>query len=243
MGMSVSLIPTIVSSFVKKDFKDVNSKMNKAYQIILVISIPCAIGLAILAKPVWTIFYGTSTYGPQVLSMMVISAIFANLYSITFNAMQSMNKFKIVYLSVFAGFGANAMLDIPLIILLDKLGLPAFFGAPLATIIGYNISMQIAKRNLRKNHRMSFASTYKMAAKLMVPTILMVLALVAINRFVPFDIATNFGCIIMIVVNAIIGGIIYLGVSYKMGLFDEIFGREYMKKIIKKLTFGKVSLK
>lgn len=243
MGMSVSLIPTIVSSFVKKDFKDVNSKMNKAYQIILVISIPCAIGLAILAKPVWTIFYGTSTYGPQVLSMMVISAIFANLYSITFNAMQSMNKFKIVYLSVFAGFGANAMLDIPLIILLDKLGLPAFFGAPLATIIGYNISMQIARRNLRKNHRMSFASTYKMATKLIVPTTLMVLALVALNRFVPFDIGTTFGCIIMIVVNAIIGGIVYLGVSYKMGLFDEIFGREYMKKIIKKLTFGKVSLK
>ena len=40
-------------TFVKKDWKDVNAKINKAYQIILIISIPCGVGLAILAQPVW----------------------------------------------------------------------------------------------------------------------------------------------------------------------------------------------
>lgn len=242
MGMSVSLIPTIVSAFVKKDFKDVNSKINKAYQIILVISVPCAIGLAILSKPVWTIFYGTSTYGPQVLAIMVISAIFANLYSITFNAMQSMNKFKTVYLSVFVGFAVNAILDIPLIILLDKLEIPAFFGAPLATIIGYNISMYIARRDLKKNHNMKFMETYKLVAKLLVPTGAMVLVLAVMNHFIAFDPTSTWGAILMIVVNALVGGSIYIGITYKMGIFDQVFGKNYIKKIIKKLTFGKVSL-
>jgi len=243
MGMSVSLIPNIVSSFVKKDWKDVNAKINKAYQIILIISIPCGVGLAILAQPVWRIFYGASTYGPVVLSIMVIGAIFANLYSITFNAMQSMNKFKNVYLSVFVGFAINAILDIPLILLFDKVGLPPFWGTPVATIVGYNISMMIARHDLRKNHKMSFKSTWKMILKLMVPTGLMIAVLTSVNHLIAFDISSIWGSIAMIVANAAIGGTIYVVVCFKMGLIDQVFGREYVKKLIKKLTFGKVSLK
>lgn len=243
MGMSVSLIPNIVSSFVKKNWKEVNEKINKAYQIILIISVPCAVGLSLLAKPVWRVFYGVSTYGPMVLSVMVIGAIFANLYSITFNAMQSMNKFKKVYISVFAGFAVNGLLDIPLILLFDKLGLPPFFGAPIATIIGYNVSMIIVRRDLRKNYQMSFKAMYKMALKLVVPTAFMAGVVLLISHFITFDVTSVAGSILMIAINALAGGIIYIFVAFKMGLFDEAFGRDYMNRLIKKLTFGKVSLK
>lgn len=243
MGMTVSLIPTIVSSSVKKEWDIVNAKINKAYQMILIISIPCGVGLCILAEPVWNIFYGVSTYGPIVLSVMVISAIFANLYSITFNTMQSLNKFKTVYLSVIVGFGANALLDIPLMFLMKKMGLPPYWGATFATIVGYLISMNIAKRDLYKNHEMSFVPTYKMILKIAVPTVVMILALLCFNHFVVFDVTRKLSAILMILTNAIIGGLIYLLISFKMGLFDEIFGRPYLNKLIKKLTFNKVSLK
>ena len=242
MGMSVSLVPNIVSSSVKKNWKDVNSKINKAYQIILIISIPCAVGLCILAKPVWTIFYGESTYGPIVLAIMVLSAIFANLYSVTFNTMQSLNKFKTVYISVIAGFGLNAILDIPLIVLFNKIGLPPYWGATVATVTGYLVSIKIATRDLKKNHNMSFASTYKMTAKILVPTTVMVLALNVVNYFFRLDLSSTLNCLIVIVVNAIIGGTIYLGIAYKMGIIEEVFGKNYLNKIIKKLTFGKVSI-
>lgn len=243
MGMSVSLIPNIVSSFVKEKWSDVNEKINKAYQMILIISVPCGVGLCILAKPVWTIFYGPSINGALVLSFMVITAIFANLYAITFNAMQSMNKFKTVYLSVFLGFLANALLDIPLILLFNKIGIPAFFGAPLATIIGYNISMIIARYDLRKNHKMSFKKTYKTILKLVLPTTAMILVLTLLNHVIPFNTDSFWNSILMIVVDASIGSVIYIGLAYKMGLVEEVFGREYLNKLIKKLTFGKVSLK
>lgn len=242
MGMSVSLIPNIVSEFVKKDWTGVNEKMNKAYQIILIISIPCGVGLCILAKPVWTIFYGMSTYGPQVLAIMVISAIFANLYSITFNTMQSLNKYRTVYLSVFVGFGVNALLDIPLMMLFDRIGIPPFWGATVATITGYIISMKIATFDLKKNHKMSFKDNYIMAGKILVPTAVMVAVLCIMNKLIPFDATTTVGSLIMIVSNALVGGTIYLSISYKWGLFDQVFGKDYVHKIIKKLTFGKVSL-
>lgn len=243
MGMSVSLIPNIVSSFVKKDWKELESKVNKAYQIILTISIPCSLGILILAKPVWTIFYGNSTYGPQVLSIMIVSAVFANLYSITFNTMQSLNKYKTVYTSVLVGFGINGILDIPLMWVCHKVGLPAFWGATIATMLGYITSILIATRDLKKKHNMSFKSTFGVFGELLVPSLLMVGALFIFNGLVHFDISTRIGSIVTIALNAIIGGTIYLVCAYKMGILSEVFGKAYLNKIIKKLTFGKVSLK
>ena len=242
MGMSVSLIPNIVSSFVKKDFKDVNNKMNKAYQIILVISIPCAVGLCILAKPVWYIFYGQSAYGPIVLQLAVMCAVMGNLYSITFNTMQSLNKYKTVYKSVIFGFAANGILDIPLIVICHKIGLPPYWGATLATMIGYTISMKIATRDLKKNHNMNFRKNYVMTGKILIPTAVMSAVLCLFNYLVHFNLDGYTSYIIMIVSNAIIGGAIYLFIGYKMNIFQDIFGKNYLNKIIKKLTFGKVSI-
>ena len=244
MGMSVSLIPNIVSSFVKNDWKDVNSKVNKAYQIILIISIPCAVGLCILSRPVWNVFYGLKNdYGPLVLSIMVVSAVFANIYATTFNTIQSLNKYKTVYLSVFFGFAVNGLLDIPLMLLFDKIGIPSYWGAIVATITGYTISVLIATHDLRKNHNMNYKPTFVMLGKIIVPTLSMIIVLIVLNMFLPIDIASKFGSIFTIVINIIIGAPVYIGIAYKMGLLDEVFGRAYINKIIKKLTFGKVSFK
>ena len=188
MGMSVSLIPNIVSSFVKNDWKDVNSKVNKAYQIILIISIPCAVGLCIL-------------------------------------------------------FAVNGLLDIPLMLLFDKIGIPSYWGAIVATITGYTISVLIATHDLRKNHNMNYKPTFVMLGKIIVPTLSMIIVLIVLNMFLPIDIASKFGSIFTIVINIIIGAPVYIGIAYKMGLLDEVFGRAYINKIIKKLTFGKVSFK
>ena len=41
----------------------------------------------------------------------------------------------------------------------------------------------------------------------------------------------------------LVGGFIYLFTAYKTGLLNDVFGKEYLNKILKKLTFGKVSIK
>ena len=46
--------------------------------------------------------------------------------------------------------------------------------------------------------------------------------------------------IILIAIDTIIGGIIYIGISYKTHLLNDIFGDELISKILKKLTLGKL---
>ena len=67
----------------------------------------------------------------------------------------------------------------------------------------------------------------------------MVVVLLFINKFLPFDLYTRKGSLVVVIINTLLGAGVYLGLSYKLGLIDSIFGREYLNKVIKKLTFGK----
>ncbi len=240
-GMTVSLIPTIVSSFVKKDWNDVKSKINKAFQIVLIISIPMTIGLSMLSKSVWTAFYGVSNYGPIIFRFSVFTALFSNIYMVSGSTLQGLNKFKAVYLSTILGFLINAMLDVPLMLLCHQVGIYAFYGAIMSTIIGYSISVGIALRLLKKEHNIDIKDTWKVLLKSLIPTIAMILVLIIIKYLIPYNEASRFSSVLFILLNGFLGALTYLIISLKIGLLDKVFGKEMVSKIIKKLTFGKVS--
>lgn len=241
IGMCASLVPNIVSSSVKKDWLGVNDKINKAYQIILIVSIPCAVGLCVLCTPVWNVFYTPSEYGPKILFIMAICAVFSSLYSVTFNTMQSLNKFKLVYISVITGFVVNALMDIPYMLLFDKIGLPAYYGATAASITGFVVSILIATINLKIKHKLNYKSTFKMFAKIMIPATTMIVALLVLNMFLNLDVTLKINAILVIIINILVGAPIYLFIAFKMGLFHQTFGEDFVERIIKKLTFKKKS--
>ncbi len=242
-GLTVSLIPNIVSSFVKKDFIDVNHKINKAFQMILIISIPMTIALSVMAKPVWTAFYGVSTLGPIIFSVSVFTALFSNLYMVSSSTLQGLNKFKAVYLSTLIGFFTNALLDVPLMLLMHKLSIYPFYGAILSTVIGYSLSVFIALKFLKKEHGITIKETYKTFLKILVPTIFMTLALIGLKYLIPYNETSRLSSIIFILINTLVGLIVYLFIAYKMGLINNIFGKKLIAKIVRKITFGKVNLK
>ena len=74
-GLVTSLIPNIVDSFTKNDIDDVNDKFNKAIQCVLLVIVPMTLFLSLLVEPVWTLFYGSSYYGPLVYKVFVFTAL------------------------------------------------------------------------------------------------------------------------------------------------------------------------
>ena len=240
-GMSYALIPMIVSAYAVRNFKELNNHLNKALQIIIFVSLPMAIGLSILSTPVWTLFYNTNPYGGAILKIMIFNALLGNIAMISNSILQSSNRFKLVYLNNIIGSLINALLDVPLMILCHKIGIGAFYGAIFATSIGYIISIYISLHFIQKEDgfKLNYSNTFKTVSKIIIPAISMVVVLFIINKFLSLDIYTKIGSLIVVIINAIIGAVIYIGISYKMGIIEDIFGKEYMNKIIKKLTFGK----
>lgn len=241
MGMSVSLIPNIVEAFTLKKWNIVNHKLNKALQIILFVCLPMVFGLSLLAKPVWSIFYGYNELGSYVFSVYIFVSIFFNLYTITSSTLQSLNKFKAVYFTSILGFFLNALLDIPLMILFHHLGFDAFIGACTATIIGYSSSILLALILLKKHHQLSYGSTIQIVIKTLIPLVMMIAVVMLLKIIIPISYTSKVSCIFYVGVISIVGAFVYLFLSYKLGILEKVFGREYLNKILKKLTFGKVS--
>lgn len=236
MGMTISLIPNIVEAYTLKHWKDVNHKINSSLKMILFISLPLAIGLSLLSKQVWSVFYGYSGIGSTILSLSVFVAVSLNIYMVTSSIIQGLNKFKVVYISAISGFMCNMILDVPLMLLFNKINIPSYLGALVSSIIGYLLSVFIALRSLNKEHNIEYKDTLNTIGKLLVPVISLIVV-VLLLRFIPYNIESKLSCIINIIINTIIGGISYIFISYKMGLINDILGKEMIDKIIKKLTF------
>ena len=229
MGMSMSLIPHMVSSFAKKDLVTSNHRFNEAIRIIVFSTLPLAVGLS---------FYGNNTYGTLILRYTSISSFFASIYMIISVSLQSLNKFKIVYVSSGIGFLLNALLDIPFMYLFHTLVLEAFYGAILATIVGYIFSYIYSLFKLKTELNFNYKSILKTIKDSLIPTLAMILVLFVLKLFIKIP-TSGIMLVLTLMLYVIFGGLTYVFVSYKTGLLERTLGREYINKIIGKLRRNK----
>lgn len=242
-GLTVSLIPNIVAEHTKKNYKELNKILNQALQIILFISLPAAFGLSFLAEPVWNVFYGVNELGSSVFRLSIITAIFSNLYLISIQAAQGLNEYKTVYLAVIVGFLTNALLDVPLMLLCNKIGIPAYYGASIATIIGFSIAVFIVLRKIKKYPDISYKETWIMLRDMLIALVIMLIVLYVMNLVVPFHLNNKFVSILDICLYALVGGAIYIVLTYYMGIINKLFGKRMVNRVLKVMTFGKVKIK
>ena len=81
-----------------------------------------------------------------------------------------------------------------------------------------------------------------MLGKIILPTVVMIIVVLILKLIVPLNILSKSSSITYVAIISIVGAIVYLTIAYKQGILTEIFGKEYLDKIIRKVTFGKVKL-
>lgn len=233
IALTTNIIPHVTSSFIKKDMKEVNRRFNQAISTMLLITIPMALMLLLLSNEGYFIFYGKSNYGPLILKVSAISHVFFGIWSVINTCLQSMRKFKVVYINSVAGLVANAILDIPLILLFDKIGLPAYIATIVSTCIGYFISITIALVYLKKNMNFSYKISIETLKKMILPIICLFVPILLSKIFIKYDYSymTSF---VSLFIHGMYGVIIYLVISYKNGLLVDTLGRETINNILSK---------
>lgn len=222
-GLTTSLIPNIVSSFTKGNIKDVNNKFNKAIQCVLFIIVPLTLFLSLLVKPVWTVFYGNSVYGPIVYKAFVFSALFGGLYSIVVNTLQGLNKYKLVITTVLIGLLINTVLDVPMMLLVNYLGYEASYGAIFAAIIGYSTSIMLSLTILHRKYGFSFKDTVKRIPNYIISWSLFVITILLLKLCIPTNLAGRLAQIPILIIYGVISFGIYFIISYYNGNLGNIF--------------------
>lgn len=239
MGLSINIIPHMVANYIKKDYKAINNQFIKSIGIALVIGFPMSVGISILSHELYLVFYGASEYGGIILRLLPFAIFMSNINLVVNSVLQSLNKYKVIYLSTISGLLTNALLDIPLLILCNKIGIYTYYGAIFATLIGSSLSVYISFRALKKSMNFEYKGIINIIKKELLPLLSMIIT-VLITQYLLKGIFT--GRIITIIpclICALVGMIVYGIISYKTGLLSDVLGAEYVDSVLKKLKLKK----
>ena len=236
-GVVVSLIPNLTESVVKKDREAINKKVNQALNILLFLTVPMTLGISFLAKPVWTLFYGKSVYGPSVLSYYIFVGLFVGLFTAMVSTLQTLKDYKAVFISLISGVILKILLTNYLLMSFYKISLPPYYGVITASVIGYFVSFVICLVILRFKYNINFEEVIKSFFDIMCASILMILVLFLVKLFIPIYSSTRLMNLVIILVYMIIGMIVYFVYGYYTKLIKRVFGNGILrtvKKIIMK---------
>lgn len=227
VGLSASLVPNMMSSFVKKDYSDVSRKINQSLQILIASTIPMTIGLSFLAQPVWVAFYGFDNVGISIFTFYVFTSISLSFYSLLIDATQTLNFTKLSIGSLLGAFILKALINVPIMGLCKTIGIEAYYGPVIATLISQVFVIIFLLIMLNKKIKVTYYSALKTLIKTILSTGIMVVVLMIIKLFIPLNVTGRFSSILICILYAIVGGIVYLVASYKSGILKDVLGKNY----------------
>lgn len=239
LGISTSLIPNVASANAKKDHQDLNRKVNQSLQALIVTTLPMALGLSFLATPVWVIFYGFDTLSIDIFTFYIFQAITYSFYTVLIDIMQTLNNSKISLGTLIGSFIAKALLNTPVMILFERIGIPAYYGPIFTTLLTQTVSILFLLYKLKKKYHIHYFNTFKIGLKTILCVGIMVVSLMTMKLFIPVTTTSRMAAIVITAFYSTFGAIIYFIFAFRSNLIYEVFGEKMVKTIINKLSFMK----
>lgn len=111
-AMASSMIPTIVSSFTKKDRIAVKNKIAVSVKFNMIIALPCAVGLSVIGTPIVRLLFPGTNYelGGKLLMAGGIAVVFYALSTVTNAALQGINLMRMPVIHSSISLGIHVVL-------------------------------------------------------------------------------------------------------------------------------------
>lgn len=145
-AMATAAVPNIAASAALKDKAAVQRKINMAIKIAMVISIPAAVGMGVLAHQILLMLFPTVPDGGDLLAIGSVSIIFLALSQIVTGTLQGIGKVKTPAINAAFGAVVKIILNYVLIVI------PGINvkGAVISTIVCYMVASSLNLRALIK---------------------------------------------------------------------------------------------
>ncbi|MBQ9928880.1 MAG: polysaccharide biosynthesis C-terminal domain-containing protein [Lachnospiraceae bacterium] len=129
-AMATAMIPGISGDFARKDLKGVRSKVAKAMKVTMLISIPAAVGIGVLAKPVMWVLYPQKEsidLASALLSVLAVSVIFYAMSTLSNAVLQSVGKLNSPVINAAIALAAQTGALIAMLKFLDQTYTPYYY--------------------------------------------------------------------------------------------------------------------
>jgi O-antigen/teichoic acid export membrane protein len=231
-AFGLTLVPAITEAFVNNNHKKLQSQITQTYQVVFFLTLPAVVGISVLAEPIYSAFYQKSTLGGSILGFYAPVALLYSLFTVNVAILQGLDKQKYAIIGLIGGVILKIVLNVPLIYLFKT------YGAVLATALGYLFSILYNFYYIRKNAQFSFNKVFRRIIFMIILSGLMAGAVYAVEYLLGFWWTYKDGRMIsmfLVIIGAIVGAIVYLGVAYKLNLFEIILGA----RLNNRFKFGK----
>ena len=235
-GLIVSLIPILTKDLVNEKKININKKINQSLSLLLFFIIPMSVGISFLAKPIWLLFYGNSTYGASVLAFYIFVGLASSLFTCVISIVQVFKDYKVVIFSLFSGLILKIILNASLINAFYKMGVPAYYGVISASIIGYLTSIIICLVALYFKYKVSFEELANNLIDIICGVVIMMMGLFLLKFIIPITASTRLVNIFIVIIYTLVGAALYFIYAYKTKLTKKVFdkGINDIIKIFKK---------
>jgi O-antigen/teichoic acid export membrane protein len=229
-AFSLTLVPLITESFAKGEKDSMIRQVDQTFQILLFLTVPAALGLSLLANPIFTMFYEHSKLGEDVLGHYAPVAILFALYSVTAAILQGINEQRFTILSLLTGLLVKLTFNIPLIKMFET------DGAVYATALGYSVSIIINIIVIKIFADYPFKTVIRRCLLILMFNAIMAIIVIAFYKLTTLFIspASKGGAMIIVIICGGLGAAIYGYLGLKSGLADKLFGNR-LKSIKKRL--------
>lgn len=233
-GLTMSIIPNIVRSATLKDYKDVSIKINQSLKIILYTALPMTLGIWFLSSSVWTIFYGYDKLSVDVFSFYILQSIINSFFYVLVDTTNALDKPKIALGTLLGSFILKAILNVPMMHFVKFIGFDAYYGTIVTTMLVQFLAVIYLLYKLNKVYKVNYKSSIVPAIKIILMNGIMLLSIMIVRLFLGTFEPTRLWALLEIIIYSLIGGVIYLVLSIKNNMLEEVFGKQFINKIFRR---------
>ncbi|EMG28973.1 polysaccharide biosynthesis family membrane protein [Listeria fleischmannii 1991] len=225
IAFSMALVPLVTAAYVRNEKEQVKRQLNDVFQILLFLTIPACIGIALLARPLFTVFFTANDVGTDLLQFFSPIAVLFSLFGVTAAVLQGIDEQRFTVLGLLLGLLAKSVLQMPLIMLFEAKG------SILATGIGYAVSCLFMLYIIKKYVRFSFGLVFRRVVLFIFLTFIMSIAVLAVYYPLSFVLSPDhkLSATILVIICGGVGGVVYAYLSFKLHLSDKLFGPRGMR--------------
>lgn len=223
-SLAMSAVPAIIVSYSKGDNQAVNEKITQAFELVLFLTIPAAVGLSVLGYMLHGLLYTVSPellkIGGRILTWYAPTALLFALFQVGASILQGINRQLVTLIAL----GAGVLVKI----LLNPVSMKLFgmIGPIIATNIGYLVSILIIVFSIRKATDYHFSLIARQLIHISVYTGIMALAIKLVFLMFGGGFPNSRGkAFVIILLSVLAGAAVYLLLARWTGLLRKVMGR------------------
>lgn len=219
-AMAVTAVPILSGLYSKGNKKKIEDQISNTLELFFFIMIPASLGMYAVAQPLWTTFYRYDSLGVLMLQFSSIISILLGLFTVLSAILQALYRNRLAIKYFIYGLIVKVVVQLPMI------GIFHEFGPLVATSIGMGVVSWLMLRELHRIYPFDTGRISRRISGIILFSLVMFVSVIFVN-WVVFHFVGNSDRIISVVVlvlEAGLGGVVYGYLVLKTALADRILG-------------------